>query len=163
MESGPKSSLIPKGCPGDLKADTGVPQSRTWTAALAQAGFEDREVPSRKVGAWVASQHFGVASHSSPTSTIILCHEASWFPKAQRRDFPPGLCSGLVAQCSWLSGGRCCAGSLCLTSLSPQTGTERPRPSWPSSPGGHWHGWLQKACSAPHSSCQDTCCGCGIS
>lgn len=80
--------------------------------------------------------------------------EPAGSPEVRRSGFPPGRCSGLVAQCSWLFAEEdVVVTASCLTSLPPLTRAERPRPSWPNCPGGHWHRRLRKAFSASHSSC----------
>lgn len=113
MESGRKPSLISKGCPSDLKADTGVPQGRTQTAALAQASFEQTAAPCGEVGAWVASQPFGVASRRSPASTITPCHGAGWLLRGLKKRFPPRSLQWVGSTVLLvICRGRCCDGLL---------------------------------------------------
>lgn len=120
MESGRKTSLISKGCPSDLKADTGVPQGRTQTAALAQASFEQTAAPCGEVGAWVASQPFGVASRRSPTSTITPCHGAGWLPQGPKKRFPPRLLQWVGSTVLLvICRGRFCGDSLLPHQLTP--------------------------------------------
>ncbi|KAF4789337.1 1-phosphatidylinositol 4,5-bisphosphate phosphodiesterase zeta-1 [Turdus rufiventris] len=72
----------------------------------------------------MASQHFGVSFHVSPSFTIIPSFHAME-PQGPKKEFLPSCCVGLVAQCSWLFGGTCCGTNIsCLTNSSPHSRAE---------------------------------------
>lgn len=130
-----------------------ISQSRTRTAALAQAAFEEVLCCLQKSG----SSH-GLTALWGVLSCISIIHHHSIIPCHGATRPKEGVSSKLLC---WVGSTVLLVvwGNLlwCQYLLPHQLVTSQQnrdtQTSWQNSPGGHGCSWLQKACSASHSSC----------